>query len=96
MEDSPGGPVVKYPPANAGDTGFIPVPGRSHVPQGSYARGPQLSPHSRARAPQPLKAVRLEPVLYVHQEGPPQREARTQQGGEASARPSQEENLWSS
>ena len=28
----PGGPVVKNPPANAGDTGSIPAPGRSHTP----------------------------------------------------------------
>ena len=27
----PGGPVVKNPPANAGDTGSIPGLGRSHV-----------------------------------------------------------------
>ena len=31
----PGGPVIENPPANAGDTGSIPVPGSSHVPQGS-------------------------------------------------------------
>ena len=29
----PGGPVVKNPPANAGDTGSIPALGRSHVPR---------------------------------------------------------------
>ena len=29
----PGGTVVKNPPANAGDTGSIPNPGRSHMPQ---------------------------------------------------------------
>ena len=29
----PGGSVVKSPPANAGDTGLIPDPGRSHVGQ---------------------------------------------------------------
>ena len=29
----PGGAVVKNPPANAGDTGSSPGPGRSHVPQ---------------------------------------------------------------
>ena len=29
----PGGAVVKNPPANAGDTGLSPGPGRSHVPQ---------------------------------------------------------------
>ena len=31
-EDFPGGPVVKNPPANAEDTGFIPGPGRFHMP----------------------------------------------------------------
>ena len=29
----PGGAVVKNPPANAGDTGSRPGPGRSHVPR---------------------------------------------------------------
>ena len=33
--DFPGGPVVKNPPASTGDTGSIPGPGRSHIPQGS-------------------------------------------------------------
>ena len=33
MEDFPGGPVVKNPPANAGDTGSIPEnQGRFHMP----------------------------------------------------------------
>ena len=32
-EDFPGGTVVKNPPVNAGDTGSIPGPGRSHMPQ---------------------------------------------------------------
>ncbi|KAM9083397.1 15-hydroxyprostaglandin dehydrogenase [NAD(+)] isoform 2-T2 [Megaptera novaeangliae] len=31
--DFPGGAVAKNPPASAGDTGSIPGPGRSHVPQ---------------------------------------------------------------
>ena len=31
--DFPGGTVVKNPPANAGDTGSSPGPGRSHIPQ---------------------------------------------------------------
>ena len=31
--DSPGGAVVKNPPANAGDMGSSPGPGRSHLPQ---------------------------------------------------------------
>ena len=29
--DFPGGAVVKNPPANAGDTGLSPGPGRSHM-----------------------------------------------------------------
>ena len=29
----PGGTVVKNPPANAGDTGSCPGPGRSHMPR---------------------------------------------------------------
>ena len=29
----PGGSVVKNPPANAGDKGLIPGPGRSHLPR---------------------------------------------------------------
>ena len=31
-EDFPGGPVVKSPPANAGDMGSSPGLGRSHMP----------------------------------------------------------------
>ena len=33
--DLPGGAVVKNPPANAGDTGSSPSPGRSHMPWGN-------------------------------------------------------------
>ena len=51
----PGGAVVKNPPANAGDTGSSPGPGRSHMPRSNYARDPQLlSLRSRAREPQLL------------------------------------------
>ena len=32
-QDFPGGAVVKNPPANAGDMGLSPGPGRSHMPQ---------------------------------------------------------------
>ena len=35
LGDFPGGPVVKNPPANAGDGSSIPGPGRPHVPQGN-------------------------------------------------------------
>ena len=31
--DFPGGTVVKNPPANSGDTGSSPGPGRSHMPR---------------------------------------------------------------
>ena len=31
--DFPGGAAVKNPPANAGDTGSSPGPGRSHMPR---------------------------------------------------------------
>ena len=31
--DFPGGAVVKNPPANAGDMGSSPGPGRSHMPR---------------------------------------------------------------
>ena len=31
--DFPGGAVVRNPPANAGDMGSSPGPGRSHMPQ---------------------------------------------------------------
>ena len=54
-EDFPGGAVVKNPPANAGDTGSSPGPGRSHMPRSNEAHAPQLlSLHSRACEPQLL------------------------------------------
>ena len=51
----PGGAAVKNLPANAGDTGSSPGPGRSHTPRSNYAHAPQLlSLCSRAREPQLL------------------------------------------
>ena len=38
----PGDPEVKNPPCNAGDTGSIPGPGRSHMPWGNSACVAQL------------------------------------------------------
>ena len=35
-EGFPDGAVVKNPPANAGDMGSSPGPGRSHMPQSNY------------------------------------------------------------
>ena len=61
---SPGGVMVKNPPANAGDTGSSPGLGRSHMPQSNEARASQLlSLCSRAREPQLLKPAHLQPVL---------------------------------
>ena len=55
FRDFPGGTVVKNPPANAGDTGSIPGPGRPRMPQSNWACAPQLlSLHSRACEPQLL------------------------------------------
>ena len=51
--DLPCGTAVENPPANAGDTGSSPGPGRSHMLLSNEARAPQLlSLRSRARAPQ--------------------------------------------
>ena len=48
--DFPGGAVVKNPPANAGDKGSSPGPGRSHMPRSNKAHAPQLlSLRSKAR-----------------------------------------------
>ena len=74
--------MVKNPPANVGDTGLSPGPGRSHMPRSNYARVPQLlSLCSRAREPQllsPHAATTEAHVPRAHapqQEKPPQWEA---------------------
>ena len=55
MRDLPGGAVVKNPPANAGDTGSSPGPGRSHMPRSNEAQVTRLlSLRSRARVSQLL------------------------------------------
>ena len=41
-EGFPRGPVAESLSANAGDTGSIPDPGRSHMLQNNQARAPQL------------------------------------------------------
>ena len=46
----PGGVVVENPPANAGDKGSTPGPGRSHMPWSNEARAPQLR-SLRAQSP---------------------------------------------
>ena len=56
--------MIKNPPANAGDTGSSPGPGRSHMPRSNIARAPQLlSLRSRTHEPQLLKPAHLETVL---------------------------------
>ena len=54
-QDFPGGTMDGSSPANAGDTGSIPGPGRVHMPRSNEAHEPQLlSPHvttTVARAP---------------------------------------------
>ena len=42
VKNFPGGPEVEYPPANAGDMGSIPGPGRFHMPWDNWARAPLL------------------------------------------------------
>ena len=64
MRGFPGGAVVKNPPANAGNMGSIPGPGRSHMPRSNEARAPQLlSLCSRASEPQLARALEQEKPL---------------------------------
>ena len=64
--DFPGGAADRNPPANSGDTGLIPGPGRFHMPWSSWACAPQLlSPQSRACKLQLLKLVCLKSVLHL-------------------------------
>ena len=73
--DFPGGAVVKNPPANAGDTGLSPDPGRSHMPQSNQARAPQLlSLRSRAREPQLLSLHATTTEAHVPTARAPQQE----------------------
>ena len=72
----PGGTVVKSPPANAGDTGSSPGSGRSHIPQSSWARVPQLlSLCSGARRPQLLSPRAATTEAHAPGACAPQREA---------------------
>ena len=78
----PGGAVVKNPPADTGDMGSSPGPGRSHMPQSNYAHAPQLSSlRSRACEPELLSPRATTTEVCVprartpQQEKPPQWEA---------------------
>ena len=76
--DFPGGAVVENPPANAGDTGSIPGPGRSHMLRATTTEA--CAP--RARAPKQEKPPQWEACCIATKSSPrsPQlEEARTQQ-----------------
>ena len=71
--------MVESPPANAGDVGSSPGPGRSHMPRSSWARAPQLlSLRSGACEPQLLNPrattteARVPRARVPQQEKPPQ------------------------
>ena len=67
MGDCPGGVVDNNLPVNAGDTGSIPGPGRSHMPRSNWVHAPQLLSQSatatEAHAPR---------ACISQQEKPPQ------------------------
>ena len=64
MENFPGSLVFKNTPANAGDMGSIPGPGRSHMPQSNEACAPRVLKRAQPEAGAP------------QQEKPPQWEAK--------------------
>ena len=75
----PGGAVVESLPANAGEVGSSPGPGRSHMPQSSWTHKPQLlSLHSGALETQLLSPhattteARAPRARAPQQEKPPQ------------------------
>ena len=47
--DFPGGPVVKSPPANAGDVGSSPGLGRPHMPQGMKPVSPRAGTQQKEK-----------------------------------------------
>ena len=68
----PGGTVVKKPPANAGDAGLIPGPGRFHLPRSNWDHELQL-----------LKPPCLQPVLHENPAHRNQREPAPSNGDPA-------------
>ena len=72
----PDGAVVKNPPANAGDMGSSPGPGRSHMLQSNQVPAPQLlSLRSRAHEPQLLSPCTTTTESHMPRACAPQREA---------------------
>ena len=58
-----GGPSVKNPPANAGNTDLIPGLGRSRLPQGNWAHAPQLLNPRSATTRSPSTTTGEKPLL---------------------------------
>ena len=75
LPDFPDGPAVKNPPANAGDVGSIPGPGKFHMLWGNWAHEP---------VPQLLEPL-CPRAHALKREKPPQWEAHTLQLGKAWA-----------
>ena len=67
--------MVEGPPADAGDVGSSPGPGKSHMPRSSWARAPRLlSLCSGAREPQLLSPRAAIAGARVPRARAPQRE----------------------
>ena len=67
QQNFPGGPVVKNPLTNAGDTGSIPGPRRFHMLWSDKACVPQLLKpiHPRACSPKQEKPPQQAPLLQL-------------------------------
>ena len=92
----PGGTVVKNLPANAGDTGSSPGPGRFHMPRSNKAPVPQLLSLSattteahtpRARAPQQEKPPPWEARAPQRRVAPARRKRKPTRSNEDSTQP---------
>ena len=75
--------MVKGPPANAGDGGSVPGPGRPHLPRGSEARAlePPRSNYWSPQAPkreEPLEWEAQAPQLECISRSPQLEKARVQ------------------
>ena len=65
----PRSPVVKNPPANAGDISLISDQGRSHMPKGNYVHAPQLrnlrAASTEAHVPTAYDLQQQKPLQWV-------------------------------
>ena len=81
MWDFPGGPVVKNPPANAGDIGLIPGLGGSHMPRGNQARG---VPTTAAHAPRACATATRSPAHHNQRAAAPPPHTATRESPHAA------------